>query len=82
MFFTSSASAKRFNFIEELRKDYGFCKKGQFNCLNQVMEQKSGDILLVERLEIRNNCMRTGDCNPDTGRFISKDRNISGNSAI
>lgn len=68
--------------LKNLEKITDFCKTGQFNCLNQVMEQKSGDILLVKRLETRNNCMRTGDCNLDTGRFISKDRNISRNSAI
>lgn len=30
-FFPSSASAKHFNLIAELRKDYGFCKTGSFN---------------------------------------------------
>lgn len=29
--FPSSASAKHFNLIAELRKDYGFCKTGSFN---------------------------------------------------
>lgn len=29
--FPSSSSAKHFNLIAELRKDYGFCKTGSFN---------------------------------------------------